>query len=643
MWKLSPFGDRDDAANLATRLGIDPVIALRVRANRITERDTAAFLNPDRSHIRRLQETLPGLPVATWKTIWQTELCQQRVAVFSDYDVDGSSSAEIVKRALAAQGTETLFGSARVEEGFGLSERFVQEAVAWGAQWLVTVDCGSTQSEHVAAAQAAGMRVVVIDHHEIDIDNPADMHCNPGYARARGTAELKRWLDQASDLMPAIERAQATKRAGGNVDLQPLITASKTLLEAARPYGITAPKIQAAMGEARTLLYEYAEADTLTGSALSWMWARELWDIEPDWWWQEPLYLAGLGLLADMASMLVIENRAMCRLAAEHPPTGIRTLAEMLDEDPTRPAGLIRSRAALNLAKRTTRVRGDDVAAVYADDAFKTAWLAAEYVQASTRKDAMLERARELLAEREAELDEAELGWAVAILEDWPNDAGQSGVIANKLAGDTGRPAVVFARRPDGSYKFSARNGKRNPQKIGPLMYDPATCEAAQYERNGVLERSLGGHADVVSGACAPDRVTAVIDAFNAWLPALKTARVYSSIIVDERQIAPERAHRIFAESALLEPLSNDSWGVQVSMHARLLEIDTYSMTGTIQLTDDSVFPCVLTDRALEAGNGWQEWKIRVSPGAWWLREWEPVEAPDEVVTEPTPAPTDRV
>ncbi len=89
-----------------------------------------------------------------------------RIVVHGDYDVDGVSSTAILVRVLRELGADTgWYLPSRAEDGYGLSMATVGRLAEQGARLLVTTDCGITAVGEVAAARAAGMDVVVTDHH----------------------------------------------------------------------------------------------------------------------------------------------------------------------------------------------------------------------------------------------------------------------------------------------------------------------------------------------------------------------------------------------------------------------------------------------------------------------------------------------
>ena len=91
---------------------------------------------------------------------------RSRITVHGDYDVDGICSTAILVRALRTLGADVdWYLPSRIDDGYGLAATTVERLAARGTDLLVTVDCAITAVAEVAAAKAAGMDVVVTDHH----------------------------------------------------------------------------------------------------------------------------------------------------------------------------------------------------------------------------------------------------------------------------------------------------------------------------------------------------------------------------------------------------------------------------------------------------------------------------------------------
>ena len=89
-----------------------------------------------------------------------------RITVHGDYDVDGVTSTAILVSTLRSLGAECdWLIPDRLSDGYGLTMASVEELRRRGTELAITVDCGIGSVEEVAAAQAAGIQVVVTDHH----------------------------------------------------------------------------------------------------------------------------------------------------------------------------------------------------------------------------------------------------------------------------------------------------------------------------------------------------------------------------------------------------------------------------------------------------------------------------------------------
>ena len=89
-----------------------------------------------------------------------------RVTVHGDYDVDGVCSTAILVRTLRTLGAEVdWYLPSRTEDGYGLGAATVERLAERGTRLLLTADCAITAVQEVALARAAGMDVVVTDHH----------------------------------------------------------------------------------------------------------------------------------------------------------------------------------------------------------------------------------------------------------------------------------------------------------------------------------------------------------------------------------------------------------------------------------------------------------------------------------------------
>ena len=178
--------DRLDAAgaSLATaitqRLGLPEIVA-RVMAGRGVGLDDAiGFLDPTIKSLMPDPSTLTDLDAGVAR-LADAVVRSEKIALFADYDVDGATSAAVMRRWLVAVGLDPIvYVPDRLIEGYGPNVEAIRGLRAAGASLLVTLDCGSTSFEALAAARDLGLDTVVIDHHQCGVElPPASAVINP--------------------------------------------------------------------------------------------------------------------------------------------------------------------------------------------------------------------------------------------------------------------------------------------------------------------------------------------------------------------------------------------------------------------------------------------------------------------------------
>jgi single-stranded-DNA-specific exonuclease len=100
-------------------------------------------------------------------------LSQETVTVYGDYDVDGATSAALLIRLFRLLGHDARhYIPDRLLEGYGPSGEALVRLGAEGSSLVVTVDCGAMAYDALAAAHAAGIDVIVVDHHKCAAELP---------------------------------------------------------------------------------------------------------------------------------------------------------------------------------------------------------------------------------------------------------------------------------------------------------------------------------------------------------------------------------------------------------------------------------------------------------------------------------------
>ena len=162
-WKLaSPFPQADE---LARQLQTAPLVA-QILANRgCADPDAAeAMLNPKLTDLH--DPTLLSGCESAARRLAKAVADKEKILIYGDYDVDGMTATAILHACLRMLGaTADFYVPHRLEEGYGVNVEAVRKIVANGAQLIVTVDCGISAIEPIAEAVAAGVDVIVTDHH----------------------------------------------------------------------------------------------------------------------------------------------------------------------------------------------------------------------------------------------------------------------------------------------------------------------------------------------------------------------------------------------------------------------------------------------------------------------------------------------
>ena len=137
-------------AQILTRRGFGDVASARAFLAAAEEHEPAAF---------------GGIDVAV-ESILGHARAGTRITIHGDYDVDGVCSTAILVRTLRSLGADVdWYLPGRAEDGYGLSAATVARLAERGTRLLITADCAITAVDEVAAARAAGLDVVVTDHH----------------------------------------------------------------------------------------------------------------------------------------------------------------------------------------------------------------------------------------------------------------------------------------------------------------------------------------------------------------------------------------------------------------------------------------------------------------------------------------------
>ncbi|HEY1252124.1 MAG TPA: single-stranded-DNA-specific exonuclease RecJ [Thermoanaerobaculia bacterium] len=173
LWRLSS-GDPGAASRLAREADVSPTVAGLLRRRGVeTAEQARGFLSPDAAGLHDPARLL-GAELAA-DILVSAARRGRRVVVFGDYDVDGVTAVAQLRAALARVGADArAFIPHRLRDGYGLKPGTVRRVLAeLSPAVIVTVDCGITAVDGVAAAREAGVDVIVTDHHLVPDALPA--------------------------------------------------------------------------------------------------------------------------------------------------------------------------------------------------------------------------------------------------------------------------------------------------------------------------------------------------------------------------------------------------------------------------------------------------------------------------------------
>ncbi len=164
-WILKP--EITEAKKLAAELGVDPVIT-QIMANRgiMAPEEAQKFLFGALDDLHD-----PYLMAGMAKAVERVETAISRgenILIFGDYDVDGVLSVVSLIKALESLGAENVdyYIPNRLQEGYGLKERYVKMAQARKVGLIISVDCGIKAIGFIREARKLGIDVIVTDHHQ---------------------------------------------------------------------------------------------------------------------------------------------------------------------------------------------------------------------------------------------------------------------------------------------------------------------------------------------------------------------------------------------------------------------------------------------------------------------------------------------
>ena len=430
--------------------GVSPLIERLLQHRGIESADEIEFglnrlLPPDQ---------LLGIERAV-KLIHQALKSHQRILIIGDYDVDGATSTVVAIRALKMMGSHNVsyLVPNRFEYGYGLTPEIVAVALKEQPDLIITVDNGIASVDGVAAAKAAGLTVIITDHHLPGNELPtADAIINP---------------NQPGDNFPS------KHLAGVGVIFYLMLT------------------LRAYLREVDWFAEMQIEVPNLA----------------------RLLDLVALGTVADLVRLdqnnRILVQQGLARVRSGEACEGIKALIQIAKRDESR---LTSQDFGFALGPRLNAAgRMDDmtigIETLLSDDHFQAMRFATELDELNQlRKETeslMRDEAMTILARMDLDSNELSVG---LVLYDPEWHEGVIGILASRVKEYTHRPVIIFTDSKDGEIKGSARS-------ISGFHLRDALDHIAT-ENRGLLNK-FGGHAMAAGLSLPKENLQRFKKAFN--------------------------------------------------------------------------------------------------------------------------------
>jgi single-stranded-DNA-specific exonuclease len=171
-WKYAELPEPEQVAKLCSALGVKEDIAQLLIGRGISDFDAAkTYFRPSLDDLHD-----PFLMKDMHKAVSRLEEALgngEKILVFGDYDVDGTTSVALVYSFLKDLGQVDFYIPDRYKEGYGLSFQGIDHAKQHDFSLIIALDCGIRAVEKVAYANTLGVDIIICDHHLPGAELPA--------------------------------------------------------------------------------------------------------------------------------------------------------------------------------------------------------------------------------------------------------------------------------------------------------------------------------------------------------------------------------------------------------------------------------------------------------------------------------------
>lgn len=164
-WVLNNNADIEVVERLTSELNISkPLASLLNQRGVKTYEEAKRFFRPHLDHLHD-PFLMKDMDKAVDRILKAVSL-GQKIVVYGDYDVDGTTAVSLVYSFLKQFHRKLEFYIPdRYEEGYGISYKGIDHAIETGVSLMITLDCGIKAVEKVEYAKKHGLDIIIGDHH----------------------------------------------------------------------------------------------------------------------------------------------------------------------------------------------------------------------------------------------------------------------------------------------------------------------------------------------------------------------------------------------------------------------------------------------------------------------------------------------
>ena len=165
-WSILNSTNKEAVVDFSDKLKIPPALTeILIRRNITTKAEAKKFFIPELSQLHS-PFLMKGMEKASERIV-EVIKNKEKILIFGDYDVDGTSGVSMFHVFLRELGIPNeVFIPDRFTDGYGLSNTGIDFASAKEIKLIVSIDCGITAYDKVEYAKSRGIDIIICDHHQ---------------------------------------------------------------------------------------------------------------------------------------------------------------------------------------------------------------------------------------------------------------------------------------------------------------------------------------------------------------------------------------------------------------------------------------------------------------------------------------------